>query len=223
MVLALQVTELRSASGRLVSGSRHMDSLRWWFLLLAAVLFSMSGCASKDQWNAWTSHPSHYASANHWEFSQRTGGNIDPKIISEANSDVAMKEGWWGDLVPLAPPVDLTGHWVGTWKGLGLFDSLRQSDARMTLLQDGILGVGGLYMSDVVAAGVPWPVRYAGSNGVRLAYRVNGTDAVMRQLDSSSEMILGFTLVGDRLVGTIPGGDPVVITLTRLPAQSASR
>jgi hypothetical protein len=70
---------------------------------------------------------------------------------------------------------------------------------------------------------VPWPVRYAGSNGVRLAYRVNGTDAVMRQLDSSSEVILGFTLVGDRLVGTIPGGDPVVITLTRLPAQSASR
>ena len=118
-----------------------MDSLRWWLLLLAAVMFSMSGCASKDQWNAWTAHPSHYASANHWEFSQRTGGNIDPKIISEADREVAMKEGWWGDLVPLAPPVDLTGNWVGTWKGLGLFDSLRQSDARMTLLQDGTLGV----------------------------------------------------------------------------------
>ena len=56
-----------------------MDSLRWWFLLLAAVMFSMSGCASKDQWNAWTAHPSHYASGNHWEFSQRTGGNIDPQ------------------------------------------------------------------------------------------------------------------------------------------------
>ena len=108
-----------------------MDSLRWWFLLLAAVMFSMSGCASKDQWNAWTAHPSHYASGNHWEFSQRTGGNIDPKIISEADREVAMKEGWWGDLVPLAPPVDLTGNWVGTWKGLGIFDSLRQSDVRM--------------------------------------------------------------------------------------------
>jgi hypothetical protein len=200
-----------------------MDSLRWWLLLLAAVMFSMSGCASKQEWNEWASHPTHYASANHWEFSQRTGGNIDPKIISEADRDVAMKEGWWGDLVPLAPPVDLTGNWVGTWKGLGLFDSLRQSDARMTLPQDGILGVGALYMSDVIAAGLPWPVRYAGSNGLRLAYRVNGTDAVMRQLDSGSEVILGFTLVGDRLVGTIPGGDPVVITLTRLPAQSASR
>ena len=115
-----------------------MDSLRWWFLLLAAVLFSMS---------------------------QRTGGNIDPKIISEADREVAMKEGWWGDLVPLAPPVDLTGNWVGTWKGLGIFDSLRQSDVRMTLLQDGTLGVGALYLNDVIAAGVPWPVRYAGSNG----------------------------------------------------------
>lgn len=200
-----------------------MDSLRWWFLLLAAVLFSMSGCASKDQWNAWTAHPSHYASGNHWEFSQRTGGNIDPKIISEADREVAMKEGWWGDLVPLAPPVDLTGNWVGTWKGLGIFDSLRQSDVRMTLLQDGTLGVGALYMNDVIAAGVPWPVRYAGSNGVRLSYRVNGADAVMRQLESGSEVVLGFTLVGDRLVGTMPGGDPVVITLTRLPPQTASR
>src|SRR5258705_2506273 len=122
MVLALQATELRSASGRPVPRSWNMDNLRWWLLLLAAVLFSMSGCVSKDQWNNWASHPSHYASGNHWEFSQRTGGDVDPKMISAADQEVAVKEGWWGDLVPLAPPVDLTGNWVGTWKGLGLFD-----------------------------------------------------------------------------------------------------
>jgi hypothetical protein len=50
-------------------------------------------------------------------------------------------------------------------------------------------------MSDVIAADVPWPFRYAGANGVRLAYRVNGADAVMRELDSGTEVVLGFTLV----------------------------
>jgi hypothetical protein len=201
-----------------------MDSLRWWLLLLAAVMFSMSGCASKGQWNNWASHPSHYASGNHWEFSQRTGGDVDPKMISAADQEVAVKEGWWGDLVPLAPPVDLTGNWVGTWKGLGLFDSLRKSGARMTLLQSGILGVGQLYMDETTVASVPWSIRYAGSNGVRVGYRVRGSDAEMRELNGSGlPMIMAFTLVDGRLVGTMPGGDPVVITLTRLPVQSATR
>jgi hypothetical protein len=201
-----------------------MDSLRWWLLLLAAVMFSMSGCASGDQWNNWASHPSHYASGNHWEFSQRTGGDVDPKMISAADQEVAVKEGWWGDLVPLAPPVDLTGNWVGTWKGLGLFDSLRKSDARMTLLQSGILGVGQLYMDETTVASVPWSIRYAGSNGVRVGYRVRGSDAEMRELNSAGlPMIMAFTLVDGRLVGTMAGGDPVVLTLTRLPARTAAR
>jgi len=201
-----------------------MDSLRWWLLLLAAVMFSMSGCVSKNQWNNWASHPSHYASGNHWEFSQRTGGDVDPKMISAADQETATKEGWWGDLVPLAPPVDLTGNWVGTWKGLGLFDSLRKSDARMTLLQSGIIGVGQLYMDETAAAGVPWAIRYAGSDGVRVGYRVRGSDAEMRELNGAGvPMIMAFTLVDGRLVGTMAGGDPVVITLTRLPVQSATR
>jgi hypothetical protein len=201
-----------------------MDSLRWWLLLLAAVMFSMSGCVSKNQWNNWASHPSHYASGNHWEFSQRTGGDVDPKMISAADQETATKEGWWGDLVPLAPPVDLTGNWVGTWKGLGVFDSLRKSDARMTLLQGGIIGVGQLYMDETAAAGVPWAIRYAGSDGVRVGYRVRGSDAEMRELNGAGvPMIMAFTLVDGRLVGTMAGGDPVVITLTRLPVQSATR
>jgi len=201
-----------------------MDSLRWWLLLLAAVMFSMSGCASKEQWNEWASHPTHYASGNHREFSQRTGGDIDPRIITEADQANASKEGWWGDLVPLAPTADFTGNWVGTWKGLGLFDSLRTSDARLTLMQSGILGAGQLYLNDTIASGVPWSIRYAGSNGVRLGYRVRGSDAEMREVDGAgAPMVLAFTMVDGRLLGTVVGGAPVVITLTKLPAQSAAR
>jgi hypothetical protein len=202
-----------------------MDSLRWWLLLLAAVMFSMSGCASKEQWDAWWSHPTHYASGNHMEFSQRTGGDIDPRIITAQDQSLAAKEGgWWGDLVPLAPTADFSGNWVGTWKGLGLFDSLRMSDARLALVQSGIVGAGQLYMSDTIAAGVPWPIRYAGSNGVRLGYRVRGADAEMREVNGAgAPMVLAFTMVDGKLVGTVVGGSPVVITLAKAPAESAGR
>ena len=137
---------------------------------------------------------------------------------------MAAKEGWWGDLVPLAPTADFTGNWVGSWKGLGLFDSLRTGDARLSLMQSGILGAGHLYMDNTIVAGVPWSIRYAGSNGVRLGYRVRGADAEMRQVDGAgAPTILAFTMVDDRLVGTIVGGAPVVITLTKMPVQSAGR
>jgi hypothetical protein len=94
----------------------------------------------------------------------------------------------------------------------------------MTLLQSGIIGVGQLYMDETTAAGVPWSIRYAGSDGVRVGYRVRGSDAEMRELNGSgAPTIMAFTLVDGRLVGTMAGGDPVVITLTRLPVQSATR
>jgi hypothetical protein len=38
-----------------------MDNLRWWLLLIAAVMFSMSGCASARDWSTWRQHPTHFA------------------------------------------------------------------------------------------------------------------------------------------------------------------
>jgi hypothetical protein len=34
-----------------------MANLRWWLLLVAAVMFSMSGCASKEGWSHPTTSP----------------------------------------------------------------------------------------------------------------------------------------------------------------------
>jgi len=34
-----------------------MTNVRWWILLLASVLLSLSGCASKDEWWSWAWHP----------------------------------------------------------------------------------------------------------------------------------------------------------------------
>jgi hypothetical protein len=192
-----------------------MGNLRWWLLLIAAVMFSMSGCASSRDWTTWQEHPTHFASNDHMTFSTRNGNGDDP-VITDADKAQASAEGWWGDLVPPGPPVDLSGRWVGTWKGLGLFDSLRQAWAEATLVQQGTIGVAHLRLDNTIAAGVPWLVRLEGSRGVRLVYRVSGSDAMMRHPAAPSEVTAAFTLVDNRLIGTLPNADgPVVITLVR--------
>ena len=198
--------------------TRHMENLRWWLLLIAAVMFSMSGCASSQDWASWRQHPTHFASGDHAGFSMRHGNphRADPEI-TDADVKIAGDEAWWGQLMPPAPPADLSGRWVGTWKGLGLFDSLRQGIAEATLVQEGSIGIAHLYLDNTIAAGVPWVMRLEGSRGVRLVYRVSGNDAWMRYPPSPAEMNAAFTLVDNRLIGTLPGADaPVVITFTRL-------
>ena len=43
-----------------------MEGLRWWLLLLTAVMFSMAGCATRGQeWSTRTAHPAPFASTQH--------------------------------------------------------------------------------------------------------------------------------------------------------------
>lgn len=180
-----------------------MESLRWWLLLIAAVMFSMSGCVSSPDSAYREEHPTHVGSGEH-------------DAITDLDVALAGDEGWWGHLVPPALPADLSGRWVGTWKGLGLFDSLRRSTAEAMLVQQGPIGVARLVLADTAGADVPWIMRREGSRGVRLVYRVSGADAWMRHRLSPAEMTAAFTLVDGKLVGVLPGAAaPVVITLHR--------
>lgn len=189
-----------------------MENLRWWLVLIAAVMFSMSGCASSKDWAHWRAHPTHFASGDHLDFSMR-GSDL---LITDQDVAQARSESWWGHLVPAEPPADLSGRWVGTWQGLGLFDSLRASHVEARLVQQGGIGIAHLYLDNTIAAGLPWVVRREGAAGVRLVYRVSGGDALMRLPEAPSQMTAAFTLVNDRLIGTLPNAEsPVVITLTR--------
>jgi hypothetical protein len=83
-------------------------------------------------------------------------------------------------------------------------------------VQQGTVGIAHLHLDNTIAAGVPWSIRLEGARGVRLVYRVSGPDAVMRHPATPSEMTAAFTLVDDRLIGTLPSAEgPVVITLVR--------
>jgi hypothetical protein len=79
-----------------------MERLQWWLLLLSAVMFSMSGCASRDDWKMWAGHPAHFASSSHLAFSAKS--HPTAASISEADKTAAAREEWWGRLMPQEKP-----------------------------------------------------------------------------------------------------------------------
>ena len=195
--------------------SGHMEKLRGWLLLIAVVVLSASGCASSRDWAYWRDHPTHFASGGHMTFST-TNNDVYYPIVTDSDVKQARDHGWWGDEVPLGPPADLSGRWIGTWRGLGLFDSIRQGDVEITLEQHHHIGIAHLHLDNTIAAGVPWIIRIEGSRGVQLVYRVAGNNALMRNPDRPAEVLAAFTLVNDRLIGTFPNAEsPVDITLSR--------
>jgi hypothetical protein len=88
-----------------VSKDGAMEGLRWWLLLLTALMFSMSGCASRE-WMIWATNPAHFASAQHLAFSVK--GHPTEASITEEDMQAAAREEWWGRLVPEGP--DAPGH-----------------------------------------------------------------------------------------------------------------
>jgi hypothetical protein len=80
-----------------------MERLQWWLLLLSAVMFSMSGCASVREWcreGAPGRAPCSmlYASAHHMAFSMKS--HKTEASITDADRQAAGREGWWGRVVP---------------------------------------------------------------------------------------------------------------------------
>lgn len=210
-----------------------MEGLRWWLLLLTAVMFSMSGCATKSEdWSTWTTNRAHFASGHHLAFSMKS--HPSERSITEQDVEAAGREEWWGRLVPegpytgtpespdapqaALPSMDMTGTWRGTWVSRGLFGDERAHDALASFSQSGKSGIGRIALDSVNAAtGLPIRFREAGSAGVPIFYKVDGVDVVARDQNGSS-LKLTFTRVGDTLYGKIVGAPaPTVFVLERQP------
>src|SRR5437867_1815142 len=174
-----------------------MERLQWWLLLLSAVMFSMSGCATLDDWRIWSGHQAHFASADHLAFSVKSH---DTSVsITEVDTAAAAREEWWGRLVPedvaftkvvaKAMPaevegMDMTGRWRGRWVAHGPFGDRRESDAEMVFVQYGTTGTGRVKLADTVAAiGVPDIVRYFGTFGMPVNYRISRGEVLARSAD----------------------------------------
>jgi peptidoglycan-associated lipoprotein len=113
--------------------------------------------------------------------------------------------------------VDITGKWVGTWQGYDVLGTPRTEDATADFLQQGSRGTGrlALHTTGVVTA-VPVTLRNAGLTGVRVEFRVSGSEVVMRHALGASLFTADLFVDGDRMTGYVRDAKPSVrIALTR--------
>jgi hypothetical protein len=195
-----------------------MERLQWWLLLLSAVMFSMSGCATlAEDWQVWSGHPAHFASVDHLAFSVKS--HDTSASITESDTTTATREEWWGRLVPedvvSVAVMDVTGRWRGRWAAAGAWGDPRGSDAEVVFVQYGAGGTGRVKLIDTVAAvGVPDTVRYFGSFGMPVRYRIKDGEVVARYEDGPAVEI-HFTRVGDRLYGRAKSSPSFLLVLDR--------
>ena len=188
----------------------HTSSL----LVAVGLGVAIAGCAGQKDLVTWSQHPTHFASGTHLAFSARHG-NGGEVPITEADLAKAAEEGWWGDLVPPAPPADVAGHWTGQWSGRSTWGGPRGSWAEVRLTQSGAHGRGRLQIADAQAVeSVPYAMRLAGSEGVPVSLEVRESEVWLRHASPDGAFLAVLTVDGDRLVGRfrgLPAGATLVL------------
>jgi len=115
-------------------------------------------------------------------------------------------------------PADVAGQWIGRWIGTGLFESPRNEDLKLDLVQQGDLAQGRLVFDGAIAAeSIAWPVRQQGLSGIRVFATISGPYVqITHELDRRL-FTANMTVVGDQMIGDVHGSDPNVrLLLTRL-------
>jgi peptidoglycan-associated lipoprotein len=124
--------------------------------------------------------------------------------------------------------LDISGRWMGTWIGTGLFNSPRADDVTVDLVQQGDVGYGKMVIEGTTAAeSVPEEIRLQGLSGVRIFADISGEK--VRLTHELGARLFRADLVltsNDRMVGDVHGSVPGVrLVLERnhrtLPPQSA--
>jgi peptidoglycan-associated lipoprotein len=107
---------------------------------------------------------------------------------------------------------DISGRWTGTWIGTGLFNSPRQDDVTVDLVQSGHVGHGRLIIEGTTAAeSVPEEIRLQGLGGVRIFADISGRKVRLTHELSSRLFTADLTLVDEnRMVGDVRGSVPGV-------------
>ncbi|MGH7390192.1 MAG: hypothetical protein ACREM3_12160 [Candidatus Rokuibacteriota bacterium] len=69
--------------------------------VVLGVLLLSGACASSTEWQEWTSHSAHFASAQHMGFSLRNTKGAPPRATRD-DVNVARSEQWWGQAITVA-------------------------------------------------------------------------------------------------------------------------
>ena len=133
-----------------------------------------------------------------------------------------------GSALPVssAAESDVTGRWLGTWIGTGLFESPREEAVVLDLKQVGFAGYGRMVFDGSVAAeSVPWEVRREGLAGARVAATITGSRVRVRHELGERFFAADLTRIGeDRMIGDVRGAAPgVQLLLTRAGAGPTRR
>jgi peptidoglycan-associated lipoprotein len=132
-----------------------------------------------------------------------------------------------------APPVegpatatasDVSGRWTGHWIGTGLFNSPRQEDLTLDLVQQGGAGYGRLIIDGAVAAeGVPWQVRQQGLAGIRVYAAVSGSKVkIMHEVDKRIFTADMTVVDGNRMIGEVKGSNVRLVLARKSPVHEAA-
>jgi len=77
---------------------------------------------------------------------------------------------------PSVAGTDISGKWVGSWVGAGLFNAPRQENLTLEIVQKGDNGYGRMVLDNAVAAeSVPWQIRMQGLGGIRVFAEIDGS------------------------------------------------
>jgi hypothetical protein len=64
--------------------------------LILGMLLLTGACASREDWNMWLSHNTHFASGEHGFFSMRNNKDGSNPKVSRADIADARQQTWWG-------------------------------------------------------------------------------------------------------------------------------
>jgi hypothetical protein len=65
-------------------------------VLMVGVVSLTVGCASREDWNMWLSHSSHFASGNHATFSMKNNKEGSNPKVTRSDIESSRGENWWG-------------------------------------------------------------------------------------------------------------------------------
>ena len=64
--------------------------------IIVGVLFLTGACASREDWNVWLSHTTHFASGDHGLFSMRNNKDGSNPSVRRSDIEDSRQQNWWG-------------------------------------------------------------------------------------------------------------------------------